>query len=91
MIVLYDRLAKEKAEGVQPEVLPIIFDFRIKEHADEAFMKMLEETGITHTWKWEDVAKKAWKHPFYLALKTFYERKERFERFATTEKLKEQV
>ncbi|TPX58374.1 hypothetical protein PhCBS80983_g03167 [Powellomyces hirtus] len=64
-------------------------DFATREEAEAAFMGLLKEAGVTHTWTWEETMRAIISHPLYRALKTLSERRSAYERYVDQKKREE--
>ncbi|KAF9956423.1 hypothetical protein BGZ72_002801 [Mortierella alpina] len=64
-------------------------DFATKEQAEEAFKKLLKDTGVTSTWTWEQTMRAVVTNPMYRALKTTAERKTAFQEYVDERRIVE--
>ncbi|KAF9576387.1 hypothetical protein EC968_008682 [Mortierella alpina] len=64
-------------------------DFATKEQAEEAFKKLLMDTGVTSTWTWEQTMRAVVTNPMYRALKTTAERKTAFQEYVDERRIVE--
>ncbi|KAK4055996.1 U1 snRNP protein [Microbotryomycetes sp. JL221] len=71
-----------RAQGApQPVMTNGVPSFATHAEAEQAFIDMLKQKGVTPSWSWEQVMRETITEPLYKALKTLSERKAAFEKF----------
>ncbi|KAJ3338720.1 PRP40 pre-mRNA processing factor 40 [Gonapodya sp. JEL0774] len=93
MVERYERgespLDAADGEGPHGAGQQVVVDFRTKEEAEEAFMKLLAETGVDANWSWEQTMRAVISHPMYRALKSLSERKTAYEKYVAEKRRQE--
>lgn len=59
----------------------VVIDFKSKEEAEEAFKKLLKDSGVKSNWTWRDAILATGHNPMYHCLKTAEERKTAFMKY----------
>ncbi|ORX60771.1 hypothetical protein BCR36DRAFT_314557 [Piromyces finnis] len=59
----------------------VVIDFKSKEEAEEAFKKLLKDSGVKSNWTWRDAVLATGNNPMYRCLKTAEERKTAFMKY----------
>jgi pre-mRNA-processing factor 40 len=59
----------------------VVIDFKSKEEAEEAFKKLLKDSGVKSNWTWKDAILATGHNPMYHCLKTAEERKTAFMKY----------
>ncbi|KXS10076.1 hypothetical protein M427DRAFT_63010 [Gonapodya prolifera JEL478] len=93
MVERYERgespLETGDGDALHPGNQQVVVDFRTKEEAEEAFMKLLAETGVDANWTWDQTMRAVISHPMYRALKSLSERKTAFEKYVAEKRRQE--
>ncbi|KAM0787405.1 hypothetical protein ACM66B_003489 [Microbotryomycetes sp. NB124-2] len=76
--------------GGGPPMINGVPSFATHAEAEQAFIEMLREKGVTPNWSWEQVMRETITEPMYKALKTLSERKVAFEKFCIDQQKYEQ-
>jgi len=72
-------LATNKSAVIQGN--SVVIDFKSKEEAEEAFKKLLKDSGVKSNWTWRDAILATGHNPMYHCLKTAEERKTAFMKY----------